>query len=250
MTALFSRTSGSGEPTLVLLHGVGATGAVFDRLIDALRWPGKVVVPDMRGHGRSPHARHYGMAHHAADVAELFDPGTPLHVVGHSMGGAVALVLANGFYSVKIEKVSAFGVKTEWTADELAKGEAFATSPVRWFDTREAAAERFLKVSGLFGHVGIGDPAADTGIVAENGRWRLAADNATTRAAGTTASQMAAWVKAPYQIFCGGNDPMVKIENLRAFAPDAFTIGDGGHNPHIEYPQEVAAAIRRFHLGE
>jgi pimeloyl-ACP methyl ester carboxylesterase len=249
MTKLFSRTSGSGEPTLVLLHGVGATGAAFDRLVEALRWPGRVVVPDMRGHGRSPHARHYGMGHHAADVAELFDPGTPLHVVGHSMGGAVALVLANGFYSVKVEKVSAFGVKTEWTADELTKGEAFAASPVRWFDTREAAAERFLKVSGLFGHIGIDDPATDSGIVAENGRWRLAADNATLRAAGTTASQMAAWIKAPYQIFCGGNDPMVKVENLRVFAPDAFTVGDGGHNPHIEYPQEVAAAIRKFHLG-
>lgn len=249
MTALFSKTSGAGEPILLLLHGVGATGAVFDRLIAALDWPGQIVVPDMRGHGRSPHAHHYGMAHHAADVAELFAPGTPLHVVGHSMGGAVALVLSNGFYSVKVARVSAFGVKTGWTADELAKGAAFAASPVRWFDTREAAVERFLKVSGLFGHVAAGDPAAGTGIVQEHGRWRLAADNATVNAAGTTVADNVACARAPFQLFCGGNDPMVKVEDLRKLDAKAFSVGSGGHNPHIEYPQEVAAAVRKFHLG-
>src|SRR5262245_48430433 len=150
MPELFTQTFGSGEPALLMLHGVGATGGAFKPLIEKLSaWPGRIVVPDLRGHGRSPHATHYGMAHHAADVSNLFKPGTPIHVVGHSMGGAVALVLANGLYGVNVVKVSAFGVKTGWTEDELAKGAAFAASPVRWFDTRDAAAERFLKVSGL-----------------------------------------------------------------------------------------------------
>jgi pimeloyl-ACP methyl ester carboxylesterase len=250
MTQLFTQTFGSGAPTMVLLHGVGATGGAFKLLLEKLSaWPGKIVVPDMRGHGRSPHEQHYGMGHHAADVADLFARGEPIHVVGHSMGGAVALVLASGLYGVNVVKLSAFGVKASWTADELAKGAAFAASPVRWFDTREAAAERFLKVSGLFGHVTADDPVVDTGIRQEDGRWRLAADNATVAAAGATCGQMAAAARAPMQLFCGGRDPMLTVDELRPIDPNAFAIGECGHNPHIQAPGEVAAAILKWHLA-
>jgi pimeloyl-ACP methyl ester carboxylesterase len=250
MTILFSQTFGSGEPTLVLLHGVGATGGVFNPLIEKLSaWPGKIVVPDLRGHGRSPHEKHYGMGHHAADVADLFAPGTAVHLVGHSMGGAVALTLASGLYGIKVVKVSAFGVKTGWTGEELAKGAAFAASPVRWFDAREAVAERFLKVSGLFGHVAADDPAVESGIRNENGRWRLAADNATLGAAGATCGQFAQGARAPFQLFCGGRDPMVNVDGLKPSDADAFAIGECGHNPHIEAPAEVAAAVLKWHLG-
>lgn len=250
MPALYSQTFGSGEPTLVLLHGVGATGGAFKLLIEKLSaWPGRIVVPDLRGHGRSPHATHYGMGHHAADVADLLERKQPVHLVGHSMGGAVALVLASGMFGVNVVKVSAFGVKDGWTEDELAKGAVFAALPVRWFDTREAAAERFLKVSGLFGHVDANDPVADTGIVAENGKWRLAADNATVNAAGMTCGDYIKAVRAPYQLFCGGRDPMLKVEEMRRYDANAFSIGECGHNPHIEAPDEVAKAVLKFHLG-
>jgi len=247
MTALYSETFGSGDPTLVLLHGVGANGAVFRRLVEALQWPGRVVVPDLRGHGRSPHARHYGMAHHAADVADLFAAGERIHVVGHSMGGAVALVLASGLFDVAVERVSAFGVKLRWTAEEIAKAEAFAASPVRWFETREAAAERFLRVAGLMGLVPADDPAVEAGLRAEGGRFRLAADNATVGAGKASADVMMGMARAPKQLFSGAGDAMVTAEDLRAFDPRAFAI-DGGHNIHVEAPAQVADAIRSFHL--
>lgn len=249
MTTLFSETIGSGEPTLVLLHGVAGNGAVFKPLIDALKWPGRIIVPDLRGHGRSPHARHYGMAHHAADVADLLEPNEAVHVVGHSMGGGVALVLANGMYGVRVTKVSAFGVKVNWSADELAKGDAFAASPVRYFDTREAAAERFLKVAGLFGHFGADHPAVEAGLREENGRWRLAADNATVGAAKAPSRDLIGNARAPVQLFCGGDDPMVSAADLAPFHAQAFAIDGCGHNAHVEAPAKVAEVIRKFHLG-
>jgi pimeloyl-ACP methyl ester carboxylesterase len=249
MTALFSETFGNGTPTLVLLHGVGANGAVFQPLIAALNWPGRIIVPDLRGHGRSPHARHYSWAHHAADVADLLEPNQSAHIVGHSLGSAVAMMLANGMYGVTIDRVTAFGLKIKWTADELAKGEAFATSPVRWFDTREAAVERFLKVAGLFGHLAADDPAVDAGIRQESGRWRLAADNATIRGANASAPDMIAGARAPYRLFCGAKDPMVSVGELREFDAQAFDVEGCGHNVHVEAPQKVAEAIRAWHLG-
>jgi pimeloyl-ACP methyl ester carboxylesterase len=249
MATLISESFGAGAPTLILLHGVGANGAVFRPLIEALDWPGRVIVPDLRGHGRSPHARHYGMAHYAADVANLLAPNEEAHLVGHSMGGAVALVLANGMYGVKVTRISAFGLKLKWTADELAKAEAFATSPVRWFDTREAAAERFLKVAGLFGHMPADDRAVDAGIRQEDGRWRLAADNATVRAANTSSRDMILNARAQFRLFCGGKDPMVTAAELREFDRQAFDVEGCGHNVHVEAPAKVAAAVRAWHLG-
>jgi pimeloyl-ACP methyl ester carboxylesterase len=250
MAALFSETIGDGEPTLVLLHGAGANGAVFRPLVHALAdWPGRIIIPDLRGHGRSPHARHYGMAHHAADVADLMAPRAHVHLVGHSMGGAVALVLANGLYGVKVSRVTAFGLKIKWTDEELEKVEAFAISPVRWFATRDAAAERFMRVSGLVDGVALDDPVVDAGIRQEGGRWRLAADNATVRAASTAVPDMVAVAHVPIRLFCGAKDTMVTLAELRELDRDAFALEDCGHNAHVEAPEQVAAVIRAWHLA-
>jgi pimeloyl-ACP methyl ester carboxylesterase len=46
---------GSGEPVLLLLHGLGATGDVWEgwRPLLARRWPGRWLAPDLPGHGGS-----------------------------------------------------------------------------------------------------------------------------------------------------------------------------------------------------
>ncbi len=50
-----SHHSGEAGPVLLLLHGLGATGEVWNNLIDIVGdgWPGPVLVPDLPGHGRS-----------------------------------------------------------------------------------------------------------------------------------------------------------------------------------------------------
>jgi 3-oxoadipate enol-lactonase len=51
---IFYRIEGEGEP-LLLLHGVMASGRMFDPLIDLLRNRFRMLVPDLRGHGNSGH---------------------------------------------------------------------------------------------------------------------------------------------------------------------------------------------------
>ena len=154
---LWVEAGGSGAPVLLLCHGMSGTGAVWDGLRPHLEagWPGRWIIPDLRGHGRSDHAPGYGIAQHAGDLAVLIqealtrEPG-PVFVCGHSMGGVAAMVLACGWHGIALAGVVAIGVKTAWTDEDRAQAAKLAQAPTRRFETREEAIERFLRVSGLF----------------------------------------------------------------------------------------------------
>jgi pimeloyl-ACP methyl ester carboxylesterase len=239
-----AQESGGGAPTLLLVHGLGVNGGVWQDVVDRLaNWPGRIVVPDLRGHGASPHCPHYGMGEHAADLAELIERGERVHVVGHSLGGAVAIVLASGLFGIAVERVLAFGVKQSWRADELEKAEKFAAAPVRWFDDRREAAERFLRVSGLAGLVAADATVVSRGIVGEGGRYRLAADPRTVLSGGIAMAVMMAASRAPIRLARGGGDAMVGLAELTPHDPQAFDIPGCGHNPHVETPEVIARLI-------
>ena len=51
-SALYCATHGSGTP-LLLVHGLGVSGAVFEPLLPTLSARYQTVVPDLRGHGQS-----------------------------------------------------------------------------------------------------------------------------------------------------------------------------------------------------
>ncbi len=84
-------------PTAVLIHGVTASHLAWQFVADAL--PGvRLIAPDLRGRGRSNQLLGTaGMRAHAADLAAVYAhlDLAPSLVVGHSMGGFVAVVFAH-----------------------------------------------------------------------------------------------------------------------------------------------------------
>jgi N-formylmaleamate deformylase len=92
----YTRTGGP-KPPLVLLHGLTGSGACWSPLARALQDEYDVVMPDARGHGRSSTPRNgYRYQDHANDVRELIQRlglAAPI-VLGHSMGGMTAAVVA------------------------------------------------------------------------------------------------------------------------------------------------------------
>jgi len=87
---------GSGPP-LLLVHGLMVTGEMFEPVIAHLAARHRVIVPDLRGHGKSRGLPPpYTAAQLAADLAQLLDHlgvGTAA-VLGYSQGGAIAQQLA------------------------------------------------------------------------------------------------------------------------------------------------------------
>lgn len=82
--------------TLLLVHGSGGTGREWEPLLDGLAERFHVLLPDCRGHGQTLDPRNdYRFRTLAADLAEFLRvlARAPAHVVGHSNGGNVALVM-------------------------------------------------------------------------------------------------------------------------------------------------------------
>lgn len=94
-STLIAETFGEGEPTFLLLHGIGMGRSVY--LDIAQRLPGRLIALDLPGFGEAPEpTRTLTMERHADLVAAyLRHTGEgPVVVIGHSMGSQIAAELA------------------------------------------------------------------------------------------------------------------------------------------------------------
>ena len=90
-----------GEPdrrreTVVVLHGLFGSGRNWMTIARRLGADHRVLAPDLRNHGTSPWAEPMTYPAMAADVAALLvlHASRPVTLVGHSMGGKAAMILA------------------------------------------------------------------------------------------------------------------------------------------------------------
>ena len=94
---MFVRSAGTTDaPPVVLLHALGETSASWSDVVPLLSGRVRTYSVDQRGHGRSEWTGPYSIDGLADDVAALLDAFAleRAHVVGHSLGGVVAYVLA------------------------------------------------------------------------------------------------------------------------------------------------------------
>jgi pimeloyl-ACP methyl ester carboxylesterase len=234
-------SGGDGDPVLLLLHGLGATADVWAgwQPVLADRWPGRWLAPDLPGHGGSAPLPQYTFDSLAAAVRTLVEPGTV--VLGHSLGGVVGLALAAA--GAPVAAITGLGIKVAWTDEELDKAQALARRPQAWFDSREEAAARHLRVSGLAALLAADDPAVAAGLVQEDGRWRLALD---PRAFGVGAPDMAGLLArspATVTLARGELDPMNSDEQLGQWGVPVVTLPGLGHNAHVESPERCLTLL-------
>lgn len=236
---------GTGVPTLLLIHGMGATGDVWDGVQTLLpgRWPGRWLVPDLPGHGGSQPLDQYTFDALTAAVADEVGAARPVLVVGHSLGGVVGINLASGRFGVRTIGVIGIGIKVSWTPDELAKAASLAQRPVQWFETRDAAAQRYLRVAGLAGLVDPTDPIIDHGIAHDHDHWRLTMDPAAFAVGAPDMPRLLARARSTVILARGEHDPLVTDGQLAALKADPVTLPGLGHNAHVQDAHAVLSLL-------
>lgn len=91
------RRFGTGDPAIVLIHGWATDANYWNAQFNPLKAKYSVVAVDLAGHGASSKNRSdWSMANYGEDVATVARrlPNQQIILVGHSMGGTVALEAA------------------------------------------------------------------------------------------------------------------------------------------------------------
>jgi pimeloyl-ACP methyl ester carboxylesterase len=163
------------------------------------------------------------------------------------MGGVVAMALASGWFGISVTCAVAIGVKLAWTQDELDAAARARERPVKWYDSREEAADRFVRVAGLPAEAATDRRLLSAGVQEAGGRFRVAADPRAASIGAPPMESLLAAAGAPIRLVCGASDRMVGIDQLRRFDPEAVEVPDCGHSAHIEAPSAIARFITTLH---
>ncbi|APW47059.1 alpha/beta fold hydrolase [Rhodoferax antarcticus] len=150
-----------GQPPLVLLHGWMDVAASFQFVVDALQADHYVIAPDWRGFGLSASggADSFWYPDYLADLDALLDhfsPDAPVNLVGHSMGGNIAmlytgvrpervlrLINLEGFGLPATQADEAPGRLTRWLGE--VKQHNSGTLSLKTYPSLEAVARRLMK---------------------------------------------------------------------------------------------------------
>lgn len=102
-------TPSASQPPLVMVHGWMDVSASFQFVVDAFAEDRHIVAPDWRGYGLTdwPRTDGYWFADYLADLDAVIDhiaPNQPVDLLGHSMGGNVAM-LYSGVRPERVRKL-------------------------------------------------------------------------------------------------------------------------------------------------
>jgi pimeloyl-ACP methyl ester carboxylesterase len=159
---------------LVLVHGGAAHARWWDHIGPVLAQDRRVVALDLSGHGDSGRRDYYsldGWAHEVMAVAQAAGITDPPIIIGHSMGGFVALRAA-GLFGAGLEGIVVIDSPVQdLTPEELAARDSRAFGPLRVYPTREAAIARFHPMPDQPTLPYVLEHVATTSIRAVEGGW-------------------------------------------------------------------------------
>jgi pimeloyl-ACP methyl ester carboxylesterase len=237
---------GSGKP-MVLLHGFPLDHHLWDEVVPLLEDQFDLVLPDLRGFGGSSTVdSFYSMEDYASDVAALLDHLNirKAAIVGHSMGGYVALAFARLYP----ERVRGLG---------LVSSQVLADPPERKEGRYKSAAE--VADKGIASVVETMAPKFTS-----NPRLQEYARNSMEKqppgayigalkamAERVDSTPLLASIDFPVVIVHGNADNLVPIDRARevkSTVPDArlVEVSGAGHMPMMENAEKTAQALKHL----
>ena len=252
----YSDDAPPGGPIVVMLHGFTGSKENWYPLAERLRGKYRLLIPDLPGWGeseRKPDAD-YGFVEQSVRVAEFIQalsPNRPVVLLGHSMGGGIAALVA-ARYPQLVDRVGLFdaaGVRfkdNQFGIDVLAGENPFAVADrvtlQRYIDTvfHRAEAKPWIPWP------------ASTGLIARR-RKDAAFEQAVLEHIGRGPERFlpgdeAANIRQPALLLWGRQDAVIDPSALDLYAarmPQAskVLVDNAGHMSLMEQPDVVAAAV-------
>src|SRR5215218_9100370 len=259
------RTAGRG-PVLLLLHGIANSSETWERVAPLLSEHFTLIAPDLMGHGESATPRgDYSLGAHASGARDIVTAlgHERVTVVGHSLGGGIAMQFAYQFpeRTERLVLVSSGGLGRE--VHLLLRA---ASLPGADYVLPALTSRRLVDlgrgIGGLLGRVGL-QPAGDIAVLA---RGFASLDNAGSRQAFlhtvrsviepggqrvSASDRLALAARLPTLIVWGERDSIIPVDHgaaaHHAMPGSRFEVFPAaGHMPHDDDPDRFAAILTAF----
>ena len=274
-------------PPLVLVHGWMDVAASYQFVVDAFGEDfirgRRIIAPDWRGFGLTAPpvpTDHYFFPDYLADLDQLLDhyaPGTPVDLVGHSMGGNVVMFYAGarperirrlvnleGFGMPETRPAQAPGRYAQWM-DEL-KSLHRGEMDLKAYDSADGVARRLMKTNPRLTEDKAGWLARQWAAPDAEGRWAILGDTAHKVVNAhlyqlPEALAIYARIAAPVLSVTASDDSLsqwwkgrftlAQYQERLQHVPQLHqaVVQDAGHMLHHDQPQALARLIEDFLAG-
>jgi len=239
-----------GSPTVLFLHGLAGHGGEWIPVIEHLDAAAGVIAPDQRAHGASFHPTQtcdLGREAFVADGIRLIEAfaDEPIVVVGQSMGGIAALLIAHARPDLVKHLVLVEAGISAMTEDDLA-------GLRQWFESWPQSFADADEAMDFFGRDAPSTPAWVSGLERSahglTARFRIEEMMEAIRSLGLT-NRSSEWqaLTIPATLISAANGFLdaAELADMKALRPTTtvVTVDDAGHDVHLDQPVTVARLI-------
>ncbi len=250
---LFHRDlGGAGKPPLVVLHGLLGSSRNWLTTGGDLAARHHVLALDLRNHGKSPHAAPMDYETMTSDVLAWLDSQGlgKVSLMGHSMGGKVAMKLACR-HPGRVERLVVVDIAPKNYLSQAHRAEFAAMNELR-LETLQSRGEAELRFEARVGDWAMRKFLTTNLERTEDGRWRWQVNLPVLTAAleELEANPLGAEDRfhGPVLVVTGGKSRYVRDEDASVIGTHfplaaVRVIAEAGHNPHMETRAEFVAAV-------
>ncbi|MFM7710020.1 MAG: alpha/beta fold hydrolase [Ferruginibacter sp.] len=245
------RVFGSGKP-LVLLHGFGMSGSVWNKTAIALSSQFQVIVPDLAGTSESLASipTDWTLEQHAESIHAIlsYEQIDRVTMIGHSMGGYIALSFADR-YQQHLQGMGLF-CSTAYADSNVRKQNR--VKAIAFIQQHGTLAYLKTSIPTLFAPQYRSDPMVAS-LIAENSR--IEADTLIAyQAAMCRRTDYAGWLngsKIPLLLVAGEQDEIIPLQESltlcgRAMVTEWGVLPGTGHMAMLEQPEMTVEVIQHF----
>ena len=247
--SLHYAVSGTGSPIL-LVHGFPLSSKLWNPIVPKLEQEYRLIVPDLRGHGRSEASPAVTMAEYADDLATLLDrigETGPVVLVGMSMGGYIGFE----FYRRYRDRVRAMILTNTRAQADDPQGAQGRRELARRTEQEGSAPVVEAMLPQLFG-VSASQQLRDewSEIMAATTPEGIAAALRAMAERPDSFPTLAS-MNCPVLVIAGDEDVLTPLEDAKAMqqaAPNAQleVVPEAGHMSPVENPEAFLSILRRF----